>query len=210
MDRIEIKTRAKEIAKENFKGFWKGYLIILGISFLCTFIIELLFEQGSMIYSCLTLVASFFTSTLSVGFNLYILKMVRGEDYDREDLFKFIGDILPIVAISILMVVFSLLWSILLIIPGIIAAISYAMVFYIYADDQEGTPMDFLSRSKEMMWGYKWDYFVFVLSFIGWFLVGVVTIGIGFIWIIPYVSIAEAIYYDELKKRKELEAKEKI
>lgn len=210
MNRIEMKERAKEMARENFKEFWKGYLIVFVISFLCSFAIDILFEKGSMMYNCLTLIASFFTSTLSVGFYLYILKIVRSGDYTKEDIFKFVGNILPIAAISILMMIFVFLWSILLIIPGIIVALSYSMVFYIYAENQEYTPMEYLSQSKEMMKGYKWDYFVFVLSFLGWIILGILTLGIGLIWVIPYVSFAETIYYDELKKVKEIEAKEKI
>lgn len=210
MNKIEIKEKAKELVKENFKDFWKGYLIVLLITFLCSFVIELLFDRGSMIYNCLTLVASFFTSTLTVGFYLYILKMVRKEEYEKEDLFKYVKDVLPIVAISILTMVFVLLWSILLIIPGVIAAIGYSMVLYIYADNPELTPMEYLEQSKKMMQGYRWDYFVFVLSFIGWILLCGLTLGIALIWVVPYVSFAETIYYDELKKVKEIEAKEKI
>lgn len=210
MNRIEIKEKAKELVKENFKTFWKGYLIILVISLLCDFTVELLLDKGSMLYNCLTLVVSFFTSTLSVGFTYYVLKMVREEVVEREDLFKFVGNILPITAISILMVVFVFLGMILFIIPGIILALGYAMVFYLYVDNQDYTPMDYLNQSKELMRGYKWDYFVFELSFIGWILLGIITFGIGLIWVIPYVTIAQTIYYEDLKKIKEKEAKEKI
>ena len=205
MNRIEIKEKAKEILKENFKGFWVGYLIVLAISFLITLAIELLTNEGSVIYNCLTLVASFFTATLSVGFYSYTLKMVRGEDYEKEDLFQFVGKILPIVAITLLMTIFVFLWSILLIIPGIIAALGYSMIFYLYADNQDDSPMEYLSKSKEMMNGYKWDYFVFGLSFIGWILLCVITLGIALIYVVPYVSIAQSIYYNELKTLKEKE-----
>lgn len=210
MNRIEIKEEAKEFVRDNFKTFWKGYLVILAISFLCSLGIELLFENGTMIYNGLTLVVSFFTSTLSVGFYYYVLKIVRGEKPEKEDLFRFVGKILPIVAIAILMAVFVLLWSILLIVPGIIAALGYSMVFYLYADNPELTPMDYLEQSKEMMNGYKWDYFVFQLSFLGWILLCVITLGIALIWVVPYVTIAQTIYYDKLKVVKEKEAKEKI
>lgn len=199
MNRIEIKEKAKVLVKENFKNFWKGYLTILAISLLCNFTIELLLDNGSTLYNCLTLVVSFFTSTLSVGFTYYVLKMTRGEEVEREDLFKFVGNILPITVISVLMMVFVLLGAVLFIIPGIIIALSYAMVFYLYAENQEHTPMDYLSQSKELMKGYKWDYFVFELSFLGWILFGIVTFGIGLIWVIPYVTIAQTIYYTELK-----------
>ncbi len=203
MNRIEIKEEAKELTRENFKTFWKGYLVVLAISFLCSIGIDLLFEKGTIIYNGLTLMVSFFTSTLSVGLYYYILKIVRGDEPEKEDLFRFVGKILPIVALSILMVVFVLLWSILLIIPGIIVALSYSMVFYLYADHSEYTPMDYLEQSKEMMNGYKWDYFIFQLSFLGWILLSVITLGIALIWVLPYVTIAQSLYYDKLKAIKE-------
>ena len=146
MNRIEIKEKAKEIAKENLKKFWKAYLLIFLISILCSIGNELLFNENSTMYACLTLVVSFFTSTLSVGFNAYILKMIRGEEPIQEDIFQFVGNILPIAAISLLLLLFIFLGGILLIIPGIIMALGYSMVFYIYADNQDLTPMDYLEK----------------------------------------------------------------
>lgn len=95
-----------------------------------------------------------------------------------------------------------MLWSILFIIPGIIAALSYSMVYMLYADDQSSTAMDYLDQSKELMHGYKWNYFVFGLSFLGWELLSVLTFGILLIWVLPYYTVAEVMYYDELKKIK--------
>ena len=202
MNRVEIKAKAKALAKENFKQFWAGYLVIIGISVLLTVGLELLFDNESMIYAALNLVASFFTSTLSVGFYLYLLKMIRKEEFSRNDIFAFVGKVLPITAITLLVSIFSFFWALLLIIPGIIAALSYSMAFLIYAEDQSLNAMDYLDKSKEMMKGYKWDYFVFGLSFIGWILLSIITLGIGLIWILPYITIAEVVYYDELKKLK--------
>lgn len=202
MNRREIKEKAKLIVKENMKGFWAGYGIVFAVSFLLSFGIELLFEQGSMIYTILTLVASFFSMTLSVGFYSYLLKMIRKEEYTRNDIFAYVGKVLPITAISLLVTIFTMLWSVLFIIPGIIAALGYSMVFLIYAEDQSLTAMDYLDRSKEMMRGYKWDYFVFGLSFIGWIILSILTFGILLIWTLPYVTVAEVVYYDELKKLK--------
>ena len=209
MNRVEIKTKAKEILKENFKGFWKGYIIIFGISFLCSLVLGIIAKPGSILYQALNLVITFFLSTLNVGFILYILKMVRKEEYSNEDIFKFVKNVLPIVAITILMTIFVFLWSLLLIIPGIIAALGYSMVFYIYADkhveNESKSPMEYLSESKKLMNGYKLDYFVFGLSFIGWILLSAVTFGIGLIYTIPYITIAEALYYEELKKKHKTE-----
>lgn len=202
MNRVEIKEKAKAIVKENFKQFWAGYLIIIAISLLLTFGIELLFNKESTIYAVLTLVASCFTSTLSVGFYCYLIKMVRKEEFSRNDIFAFIGKVFPILAITLLTVIFTLLGCILFIIPGIIAAFSFSMVYLIYAEDQSLNAMDYLDKSREMMKGYKWDYFVFGLSFIGWIIVAVLTFGIGLVFVLPYVTVAEVVYYDELKKLK--------
>ncbi len=205
MNRIEIKEKAKALVKENFKNFWIGYLTILGITFLCALFIQLLFSNHFAIYNFLTLVASFFTSTLSVGFYSYILKMTRQEEYKKEEIFCFVKDILPITAIGILMMVFTFLWGILLIIPGVIAALSYSMVFYLYIENKERSPMEYLTLSKEMMKGYKWNYFVFAFSFLGWIFLSIITLGIALIWTIPYIIISQTVYYDELKKLKEKE-----
>ncbi len=205
MNRIEIKEKAKEIVKEKWKSFWGGYLVILAISLLCGVAIEILFNKNSIMYSVLTLVVSFFTMTLTVGFYSFVLKMVRGEEYSREDIFKYIGAVLPIATISILVFLFTFLWSILLIIPGIIAALGYTMAYLIYVDSEEMLPMEYLNKSKEMMRGYKWNYFVFNLSFIGWIIFSVITLGLGLIFVIPYVTVANTLYYDELKKLREKE-----
>lgn len=203
MNRVEIKEKAKGIVKEHLKDFWIGYGIILIISLVLSFGIEILFDKETTVYAVLTLVASFFTSTLSVGFYSYLLKMIRNESFDRNDIFAYIGKVLPIVAIILLVTIFTLLWSVLFIIPGIIAALSYSMVFLLYAEDQSSTAMDYLDQSKELMRGYKWDYFVFGLSFLGWILLSVLTFGILLIWVLPYYTVAEVLYYDELKQLKE-------
>ena len=198
MNRLEIKERAKEIVKENFKDFWIGYFIVLALSILCSLGVEVLVRDYTVLYSVLTILVSFFTMTLSVGFYCYVLKMIRKEE-NREDIFKYVGDVLPIATISILVLLFTLLFGILFIVPGIIAALSFSMVFLIYVDQDGLLPMEYLFKSKEMMRGHKWDYFVFVLSFVGWILFSILTLGLGLIFVIPYVTISEVLYYEELK-----------
>ena len=157
MNRLEIKERAKEIVKENFKDFWIGYFIVLALSILCSLGVEVLVRDYTVLYSVLTILVSFFTMTFSVGFYCYVLKMIRKEEYNREDIFKYVGDVLPIATISILVLLFTLLFGILFIVPGIIAALSFSMVFLIYVDQDGLLPMEYLFKSKEMMRGHKWD-----------------------------------------------------
>lgn len=99
-----------------------------------------------------------------------------------------------------LMVVFILLWLLLLIIPGIVAALSYAMVFFVLADDDEIGPLEALSRSREMMRGHRWMLFRLWLRFVGWYLLAILTLGIGFLWIYPYQMVSFAQFYEELAK----------
>ena len=91
------------------------------------------------------------------------------------------------------------LWSLLLIIPGIIKAISYSMSFYILAENQQIGVREALNISKRITMGYKGRIFMLWLSFIGWAILACVTFGIGFLWLMPYIQITFANLYKELK-----------
>ena len=95
---------------------------------------------------------------------------------------------------------FMLLWSLLLLIPGIVAAYSYRLVPYIIKDDPELSAMETIKKSKELMRGHRWEAFVLDLSFIGWFLLGAVTLGlVNVFWTNPYSESTKAVFYQELK-----------
>ena len=92
------------------------------------------------------------------------------------------------------------LWSLLFIIPGIIAAIRYSQAFLIKLDDPDLSATECIDKSKEMMNGHKMDYFLLILSFIVWFILGVFTCGILYLWLIPYYSTTICNFYNEIKK----------
>ena len=95
---------------------------------------------------------------------------------------------------------FTVLWSLLFIIPGIIKSYAYSMAMYIQ-QDQDNKDWNFcLKKSMEMMKGHKWDLFVLDLSFIGWYLVGLLCLGVGTLWVTPYHEMARANFYLELLK----------
>ena len=99
-----------------------------------------------------------------------------------------------------LMGLFRFLWSLLLVVPGIIKAYSYRMVPYILADDPSIGAKDAITRSREMMDGNKWKAFVLDLSFLGWWLLACVTLGFaGVFWVSPYIEATEAELYKALK-----------
>ena len=99
----------------------------------------------------------------------------------------------------LLMTIMVFLWSLLLIIPGIIKWFSYAMTPFILEENPELSASEAIHRSRMMMRGHKFDLFYLYLSFIGWFILCILTAGIGFLWLGPYVDTALAAFYEEVK-----------
>lgn len=95
--------------------------------------------------------------------------------------------------------IFIFLWSLLLIVPGIIKSLSYAMTFYILRDRPELSVNQAINLSKDMMYGHKFDLFYLYLSFIGWILLCILTLGIGILWVYPYIEAAQASFYADVK-----------
>ena len=100
----------------------------------------------------------------------------------------------------LLVFVYTLLWTLLLVIPGIIKAYSYSMTFYILRENPKMTAGDAITASQKMMDGHKMDLFLLSLSFIGWAILASITFGIGYLWLIPYIYTAYAAFYETLKK----------
>lgn len=114
--------------------------------------------------------------------------------------------LVPVFVLFVVQWVLLFLWSLLLIIPGIIKSFSYAQTYYIFKDvqargnaDQVGY-VDYVTLSRQLMDGHKWEFFLLKLSFLGWDLVGWLTCGIAFIWITPYKHMTYMNYYVNLAK----------
>ena len=107
---------------------------------------------------------------------------------------------------GILTSLYITLWSLLLVVPGIIKRYSYAMTFYILADNPDMAASDAITYSREMMNGNKWRLFCLDFSFIGWILLSVLTCGILLFWVAPYMAVARAQFYDSLKSEWEDDA----
>lgn len=97
---------------------------------------------------------------------------------------------------------FTLLWLLCFIVPGIIKAFPYAMAPYNLADDPTMSAFDALDESQKMMEGYKWDLFKLGFSFIGWILLSLLTFGILLIWVIHYMQATQAEFYHQNKLKK--------
>ena len=99
----------------------------------------------------------------------------------------------------LLVVVFTFLWSLLFVIPGIVKGYSYALTPYILIDDPQISIRDAVRKSQRMMSGQKFNLFYLQLSFIGWWILSILTGGIGFLWLTPYFTTSMAAFYRNLR-----------
>ena len=135
---------------------------------------------------------------LMVGMAHYFLHVTDRNNPQITDLFGHFKNFVNTFVLYLLTTIFTALWSLLFIIPGIIAGISYSMAPYILAEHPEIKASDAIKMSKQMMKGHKGEYFVLQLSFIGWYLLCILTLGIGFIFLAPYVSASTAEFFNEV------------
>ena len=124
--------------------------------------------------------------------------LIGGKEPESKDAFCGFDDFWSAFKVTFLVGLFTFLWSMLFIIPGIIKSISYSMSMYILAENKGKSAMECIEESKAMTDGHKLELFDLALSFIGWYFVGMLTLGIGYIWIIPYTSATYANAYRSL------------
>ncbi len=151
------------------------------------------------VFSAAALSITIVSGPFAVGLFSFYLVIAQEGQARLESLFTGFRRFWKSFGVYFLYSLFVLLWMLLLIIPGIIASFSYAMAFFIVADDETCGPLEALGRSKEMMKGNKWKYFCLHWRFIGWSLLAAFTFGIGFLWLIPYMQTAQAKFYEDVK-----------
>jgi len=146
------------------------------------------------------LVSLFFILPMAYSYMLIFLDFIRGEKEKLVGkLFGFFKNYGRAFGTAFMVMLYTILWSLLLVIPGLIKALAYSMSFYISKDHPEYSIDECIEASKRMMDGHKWELFVLELSFIGWILLSILTLGIGFLWLAPYMDTTIAHYYEELK-----------
>lgn len=194
MERMVLKERAKLILGGRiFADTWLLALLALAIAdVICSVAGSVLPGVGALLV----------TGPMALGGSYVILKLVRTrQKIDFKDLFLgFTQDIGQNILLGFLSSLFVALWSLLFVIPGIVKAYSYSMIYYIKADHPEYDWRTCLQASQQMTYGHKWDLFVLDLSFIGWYIVGGLCLGVGALWVRPYHETTRALFYEQLKK----------
>lgn len=150
------------------------------------------------IAAILTIVQFVIGGPVRQGLATYLLKQHDGEETRIGDLFCQFHRFGDGFCLKLLEGIFVFLWTLLLIIPGIIAAFSYAMAPFLMAENENMTASEALKASKELMLGHKWELFCLSFSFIGWNFLGALTLGIGSLFVTPYMNAAYAAFYREI------------
>ncbi|MDR3277973.1 MAG: DUF975 family protein [Oscillospiraceae bacterium] len=166
--------------------------------------------QPTAVPMLLTVVLSLFIAIIGVGFMSYCLKVSRGRETSVRDLGDGFTFFFKFIWLSIVTGFFIFLWSLLFVIPGVVAACRYSQAVFIMLDNPELSALECIRASKERMRGHKLEYFVLELSFLGWlivssaiaYVIGLFTNGVGIsllnIWLMPYMYITFAFYYRRL------------
>ena len=144
---------------------------------------------------------------MTIGLVFYLINLVHGKKFDIEQIFSKYSDIIRIFLVNVLKSIIVTLYTLLLIIPGIIKSIEYALTDYILADDDfnDLKTKEVLDLSKELMNGHKMEYFMLYLYYTLMIFLGILTFGILWIWTIPEMTIANAkfatLLLDEYKEK---------
>ena len=187
------RLQLKETAKAQIRGK-------LGLLFLITLIVYAISYLACFVPIVGGLVSLFFlTPCLSFSLVLVYMKVATGEEIAVGDVFSGFYYYWGAFKIYFLSSLFTFLWSLLFIVPGVIKAYSYSMAFYIYAENPEIGALDAIKKSQEMMEGRKMDFFVLQLSFFGWILLGYVTFFLSYIHTAPYIYTTCANFYYAIK-----------
>ena len=193
MTREQIKERSKaQLGSNIFGNLW---LMALLVCFVYSAIIS---AASAITYSVGAIILA---GPLSYGLSWVMLGLARGSGAVKvEDLFKgFTNDFGKNLILGVMISIYTFLWSLLFVIPGIVKAYAYSMAYYIRLDHPEYDWSTCIKESERMMDGHKADLFVQDLSFIGWFIVGGLCLGIGTLWVYPYCSLARANFYESVR-----------
>lgn len=139
----------------------------------------------------------------ALGLYIFYIKMARNESPKIENIFDGFKRFGSSLALYIVIAIFTYLWMLLFIIPGIIAALRYSLAYFVLNDNPEMGAMEALRKSKELMQGQKGKLFLLYLSFIGWWFLSMFTLFIGLLWLAPYMQVSLANFYEDVKNAHE-------
>ena len=184
INRKELKAAAKAQIKGNVGTFF-GLSIVLGLI---------------LSVSAITFVGPFvLLGPLALGLSMFAIEVVRTNKGNFGTGFNGFKQFGAAFVAALLMTLFTSLWALLFVFPAYIAIFRYSMTFFIIADEPELSGSAAIKKSKEMMKGHKWELFVLLFSFFWWYILGIITFGLAYIYIIPYIEATVVNFYKKIK-----------
>ena len=217
---MQLNSELRAQARERLEGQWGTFVLMTFLMLVIQTILQIPGYIGSLLeilspenvlaslsFSNISNILSLLALPLSWGLTVSLLRNHREESVDLENLFDGLrgGRYTRVFCALFLVNLFTFLWALLLIIPGIMKAFSYALTPYIIMDEPELTARQAITRSCEIMEGRRWKLFCLYLSFIGWGILSLLTFGIGFLWLAPYMNASIAAFYEDARAEYEAE-----
>ena len=202
MDRAYLKSKSKE----QLRGRWPLAIITVLVSnfFINTGSftqgLNLIIDVSDRLSFTFNIINLIFGGVISIGLSKFLLNFTTNKEDPRfKDIFSYFNIFFKSIGLQLLMTIIILFGLIFLIVPGIIVALMYSQAYYILAEDPDKGIFECLQESSNLMYGYKWEFFILELSFLGWWLLSFLTFGIGSLWLNPYQKVTEANFYLKLK-----------
>ena len=174
------------------KGNW-------GVAILSIIIVAVIGGICGVIPAVGSIITFLITGPLTLGLTIVFSNLIKGEKAEIANVFDGFKNFVDSFLLYILNGLFTALWSLLFVIPGIVMSYAYSMSFYILKDNPELSANEARKQSIEMMRGNKWRLFCLDLSFIGWSLLSMLTFGILMLWVTPVMQASHAAFYESLK-----------
>jgi len=186
-------TQIMSEARASLNGKWP---LAIG-----TFLILLLISMGAALIPLAgQIIGILIAGPLAVGGAYFALNIVRDQVAQTDDLFfSFNNNLSNSILAYLLVVAFALIGFVLLIIPGVIVALALSQTWFILAENPSMDSYDAIMRSRKMMDGFKFKLFKIQLRLLGLGLLCLLTLGIGFLWLLPYQYVVYAKFYEEVK-----------
>ena len=227
LDNKVIKSNARDFIRGRLWMFWSVLLVVGIIESLANSLPQWIFgdrlsnlsdiiagnpdnipkEISSSVfgwYYVLNVLITIVLIPLNIGVAQNVLAWSRGEDVNKWKVlfggFNSAKIFFKPVGVVVLNTILCALWTILLVVPGIIKGLAYSMYPYVLRDEPDLSVWQTLKKSEAIMKGYKGKLFLMYLSFVGWFILGAFTFGILYIWLTPYVMTSTVKFYDDVRR----------
>ncbi len=193
-----LRKEARQAMEGNWGTMAIAMIVYLVFSIYCVFILECFTNKTRAIEILIEIFLSFPLgyAVAAMGLDLY-----RKKEVHVGDLFQGYKSLFRVIMTYILVYIYTFLWSLLFVIPGIIKTYSYSMVPFILKDRPELENNSAIEESMRIMRGHKMKLFLLDLSFIWWAILSCLTLGIGFIFLAPYITTARAAFYEDIKDK---------